>query len=86
MQSSLLTMNAYNIESNLSRNDKDKKEIAKKQKKIAEFFKKISNKIAVDVKTGSSKATKDIDKLDKQKYKIDDVVDSIPDSANSVLF
>ena len=79
-------MNVYNIESNLFRNDKDKKEIAKKQKKIAEFFKKISNKIAVDVKTGSSKATKDIDKLDKQKYKIDDVVDSIPDSANSVLF
>jgi hypothetical protein len=47
---------------------------------------KISNKIAVDSKTGESKADKDISKLNKQKYKVDDVVDSIPDSANSVLF
>ena len=85
-QAALLTMNAYNIESNLTRDSKDKKEIAKKQKKIAEVFKKLSNKISIENKTGASKAEKDITKLNKEKYKIDDVVDSIPDSANSVLF
>jgi hypothetical protein len=85
-QATLLTMNAYNIENNLTRDVKDKKQVANKQKKIADVFKKISNKIAVDSKTGESKADKDISKLNKQKYKVDDVVDSIPDSANSVLF
>lgn len=85
-QATLLTMNAYNIESNLSRNDKDKKEIANKQKKIADFFKKLSNKLAVESKAGADKTKKEIDKQNKEKLKIDDVVDSIPDSANSVLF
>lgn len=85
-QATLLTMNAYNIENNLTRDVKDKKQVVAKQKKIAEMFKKLANKIAVDTKTGAAKTEKDISKLNKEKYKIDDVVDSIPDSANSVLF
>lgn len=85
-QATLLTMNAYNIENNLTREAKNKKEIATKQKKIADTFKKISNTISVKFKVGQDKAIKDIAKLDKEKYKTDDVMDSIPDSANSVLF
>lgn len=85
-QATLLTMNAYNIENNLSREEKSRKEIAVKQRKVADTFKKISNAIKVNTKTSESKATKDIDALDKQKYKTSDVMDTIPDSANSVLF
>ena len=42
-------MNAYNIESNLTRDSKDKKEIASKQRKIAEKFKKIADTIPVNL-------------------------------------
>lgn len=85
-QSSLLMMNAYNIENNLSREDKSKKEIANKQRKIADVFKKISNAIKINYKTGESKAAKEINTLDSQKYKSTDVLDAVPDSASSVLF
>lgn len=85
-QANLLLMNSYNIENNLSREDKSKKEIAKKQKKIAEKFKKISNLVKVNIKTGESKAQSDIKKLDSKKYKQDEILDTIPDSSNSVLF
>ena len=85
-QASLLTMNAYNIENNLTRNDKNKKEIVRKQRKIADTFKKIANTFAIKTKTGESKAEKDVAKLDKEKYKSSDVLSDIPDSANSVLF
>lgn len=85
-QANLLIMNSYNIENNLSRNDKDKKEIARKQKKIADVFKKIANKIKVNIKSGESKSKTETKKLDSKKYKQDEVLDSIPDSSNSVLF
>ena len=85
-QSTLLTMNAYNIENNLSREDKSKKEIANKQRKVADAFKKISNAIKINNKEGEAKAAKEVSTLDKQKYKSTDVLDSVPDSANSVLF
>lgn len=85
-QASLLTMNAYNIENNLTRNDKDKKEIVAKQRKIADFFKRIASKIKVETKTGEQKAKQELTKVEKEKYKTDEVLDKIPDSSNSVLF
>lgn len=85
-QSSLLLINAYNIENNLTRDEKQKKTIADKQRKIADTFKKISNALKVNLKTGEKKSNDVISKLDKQKLKHNDVLDSIPDSSNSVLF
>lgn len=85
-QSSLLLINAYNIENNLTRDEKHKKKIANDQRKIADTFKKISNVLKVNLKTGEKKAADVTKKLDKQKFKHNDVLDSIPDSSNSVLF
>lgn len=85
-QSSLLLINAYNIENNLTKDEKQRKQIATNQRKIADTFKKISNILKVNLKTGEKKATDEINKLDKKKYKHDDVLDTIPDSSNSVLF
>ena len=85
-QSSLLMINAYNIENNLTRDAKSKKQIVDKQRKIADSFKKISNTLKVSLKTGEKKAADETTKLDKQKFKHDEVLDSIPDSSNSVLF
>lgn len=85
-QATLLTMNAYNIENNLTKEDKSKKEIAKKQKAIADKFKAFSNKIKVNVKTSEAKTTNEIKTLDSKKYKTSDVLKTTPDSAASVLF
>lgn len=85
-QSSLLLINAYNIDNNLTRDPKEKKKIVEKQKKVADTFKRISNALKVNMKTGEKKGSDEINKLDKQKYKHDEVLDSIPDSSNSVLF
>lgn len=85
-QSSILLINSYNIENNLTRDEKSKKKIADNQRKVADVFKKISNVFKVNLKTGEKKASDDIKKLDSKKYKHNDVLDTIPDSSNSVLF
>lgn len=85
-QASLLQMNAYNIENSLSREPKTRKEIAGKQRKVAEVFKKISNAIKIDSRTADQKSQKDIKELDSKRYKQDEILDNIPDSANSILF
>lgn len=85
-QSILLTVNAYNIQNNLTRDDEEKKKIVEKQKKIADAFKKLSNFIKIKDKTSIAKTSNEINKLDKEKYKYNDVLDGIPDSSNSVLF
>ena len=85
-QAALLTVNAYNIENNLTQDYKNKKEIVSKQKKIADKFKKIADTIKIKSRTGEDKSQKEIKKLDSKKYKQDEVLDNIPDSANSTLF
>ena len=85
-QATLLTMNAYNIENNLSRDEKTRKEIAGNQRKIADKFRKISNTFKVNNKVAEQKTNNEINKLEKQKYKSTDVLDRTPDSAASALF
>lgn len=85
-QSSILMINAYNIENNLTTDEKSKKKIANDQRKVADAFKKISNVLKINLKTGEKKASDDIKKLDSKKYKHNEVLDAIPDSSNSILF
>lgn len=84
-QATLLQMNASNLEANKTLDKTEKEKIVKKQSKIADFFRSISNKIAVKCKTAENEATKDLVSSNK-KYKTDEVLDSVPDSAGSVLF
>lgn len=85
-QSALLNMNASNIENNLTRDDNARKEVAGRQRKFANLFKKISNQLQVADKVGATKAAVDLKALEKEKFKIDDVVDQVPDSAAAVIF
>lgn len=85
IQADLLQVNAYNIQNNQSINKKEREAIAKKQLKIVEMFRKLSNRLAIEVKTTEVKAEKAIS-TEKKQYKTSDVVDSVPDSASSVLF
>ena len=82
IQADLLDMNAANVEYNSTIDAKKRKEIAKKQSNIASNFRKISNVVEVKTKDANTKAMKELDKSN-QKLKIKDVVDKMPDSANT---
>lgn len=85
VQADLLQMNAYNLE-HTGKTDEDRKKIVKKQMKLVELFRKISNTIAIDNKASEVKATKEIVQKSKEKYKYSDVADSLPDSVASDIF
>lgn len=86
IQADLLQMNAYNLQSNSTLNKAEREKIVKKQMKIVELFRKISNKVAIDTKQCEVKATKDIIQSNKEKARTTDLMDSVPDSASSALF
>lgn len=85
VQANLLQMNAYNLENSQTLDKEDRKKISARQFKIADLFRRISNKIAVKTKEGEVKATKDIVISDK-KIKTTELMDEMPDSASSSLF
>ena len=86
IQADLLQMNAYAVQNNDTMKKADRERIAKKQMKIVELFRKISNKVAIDTKESEVKATKEIVKSKDDKVKTSDIMDSVPDSASSALF
>lgn len=81
-QANLLQMNAYNLQntSNLSKAERDK--IVKKQIKIADNFRKVSDMIKVQCNVAERKATQDIANSSK-KYKAQEVLSSAPDTGSS---
>lgn len=85
VQADLLQMNAYNLEAE-GKQDEEKKKISKKQMKIVDLFRKISNKIAIDNKGSEVKATKELVDSSKKKYKYKDVSEVLPDSVASEIF
>lgn len=83
VQADLLQINAYNLEANrIGKSAEERKKIAKRQMKIVEGMRKVSNAIAVDAVTAEKKATVEITKDSKAKYKASDVMDSMPDSSS----
>ena len=87
VQADLLQVSAYNVENNrLDLTSTERKNISKKQMKVADDFRKIARKIAVDGATAEKSASKDIKAEDSKKYKASDVMDELPDSASSTLF
>lgn len=76
VQANLLTMNAYNLESNQTMDQDQKEKIVKKQMTIANNFRKISNKFLVNIKESENKANKEI-ALSSRKMSIGDLDDNI---------
>ena len=85
-QSALLYMNAMNVQNSLTHDEKQRKTIADKQSRIAKFFSKLADKIRVKDKTAETKAASDIKKSNDEKFKYDEVIGSMPDSATAALF
>lgn len=85
-QADLLEMNAYNVQNNNATFTKEeRKAISNKQMAIATKFRKVSDFVAVDAKSAEVNATKEIAN-NKKKYKADEVMDEVPDSAAAALF
>lgn len=59
---------------------------ANEQRKYVDRFRKIADFLAVDAKEATNKAEANVKQDEKEKYKIDDVTESLPDSAASSLF
>lgn len=80
IQATMLELNAARLEQN------GDKSVSKEQRKYAERFRRISDSIAVESKEAQRDSEKQIKKEkeeEKHSYKIDDVSDSLPDSAAS---
>lgn len=60
VQADLLTMNAYNLETNNTMSQEEKDKIIKKQITIAGNFRKLSNKLMVNNKESENKANREI--------------------------
>ena len=82
IQAELLQMNAYNIDSNTAIDKEEKKKIV--NYKIKNTCKIIW--IGIDNKSAEVKATKDLTKSSKEKYKYKEVSDTLPDSVASEIF
>ncbi len=93
IQADLIQMNTEYIRGDVTfgKSEKEKKDIIKRQEKVAKNFRKISNAMAIDSKKAEAKAKKDV-ASSKKKYKVEDVTDTKLDSApdfsdnNSSLF
>lgn len=85
IQADLLQMNAYNLEHNSTKDTEDKAKVINKQLKLVELFRSIANKLSISNKNSEVKTTKEIVNNDK-KFKSDEVLDAMPDSASSALF
>lgn len=84
IQADLLQMNAYNVESNDSRDSEEKDKIVSKQLKIVELFRKAANKISFTNKKAEVESAKEIESNSK-KMKFNDMGDDIPDSVSALF-
>lgn len=86
MQADLLQMNAHNLELADTRHTSQEKErIIKRQLKVVELFRKVSEFFRIASKEAETFATNEIINTNK-KYKANELMDDIPDSASSALF
>lgn len=80
IQADLLQINTQNIQfSDMDANTKEK--VIRKQTKIVEIFRRLSDKFAIKMKKGEHDTIREVNN-DKRKYNIDEVIDSMPDSAS----
>lgn len=86
MQAKIVTLNAERVKNSTIKTKEEREKIVKKQLKIADAFRKIANTLEIKYNKGTNEAEKAISADSKKNYKIDDVVDSKPDSANDDIF
>ena len=78
----LAGLNAEKVQYNRAKTPEQKKKIIARQHKIADHFKKWSNKLMIKANKADVEANKKIKEENSNKSKIGDVVDEMPDSAS----
>ena len=82
-------MNAYNLENNNTIDVYEKEKIIDKQMKIADRFRKIANKIAIDGKKAEAEANKELKNV-KDNYSAEEIesidLESEDEDSGSALF
>lgn len=81
VESDIIKLNAEHINYDYSKSEESRKKIIEKQMKIADNFKSFSNKLAIKVTKAEAEAKKEIEKDISKKYKVDELMDEIPNSA-----
>lgn len=86
VQSKIVQFNAEQLKYNYTKSEAEIKKIYDKQIKIAEVFKKISDKFAVKMSKAESDAKKLIEQEKKQKYTVDDLnAQDVPAISSSIF-
>lgn len=85
VQSDLVRLNAENLKLNYTKSEAEREKIYKKQIKIADHFKKISNKLAIKMKSSEKEAERIVRNDNQTKYKVEDIVDTMPSSASGIF-
>ena len=85
VQADLLDISAENIENGDSSTVDKPKDVIKRQRAIADRFRKVADFVMVDARETEIRANRELVN-DKKKLKADDVMDTIPDSTASALF
>lgn len=81
-ESDIIKLNAEKVNYNRSKTPEQKKKIIAKQMKIADRFKKWSNKLMIKASKAETDSERQIKQDNADKKKINDVVDTMPDSAS----
>lgn len=81
-QADLLQMNAYNVEHNNTMDPETKREIADKQMKIANHFRYISNKVAIEAKRSDVETNRELQNT-RKKLSLDDLEEEIEISSSN---
>lgn len=76
IQANLLALNAESVRLDYTKTEKERDKIYNKQMKLVDKFRKISNKLAVKLKSAEKQSEVMVKKEMSVKYKVDDVVDS----------
>ena len=79
VEAQIIRLNAEKVKYDRSKSEDEKKKIADKQRKIADSFSSAAQKIAI--KSTKAEKTAGEECKENEKYQIDDVTDSMPDSA-----
>ena len=75
-------MNAYNVEHNNTMDPETKREIADKQMKIANHFRYISNKVAIEAKRSDVETNRELQNT-RKKLSLDDLEEEIEISSSN---
>lgn len=84
-QSMLLALNAENVKLDYTKSADERNKIYKKQMKISERFKKISNKLSIKLKSSEKESEKIIKNDRKDKYKATDIIKDAPSTPSGIF-